>query len=150
MVLSCFANPEPDRIRALLKGVKTIAVVGFSPLPSRPSNNISRAMQRYGFRIIPVRPGIGEGLGERAYPDLASVPERIDLVNVFRAGDKVPAVVDECLRLGLKAIWMQEGVINEGAAGRALQAGMTVIMDRCVLDDYTRLCVQGCAPGQGT
>ena len=136
-----FSNPDPEQIRALLKGVKNIAVVGFSPRPSRPSHNISRAMQRYGFRIIPVRPGISEGLGERAYPDLASVPARIDLVNVFRASGNVPPVVDECLKLGLKAIWMQDGVINEGAAERALQAGMTVIMDRCVLRDYTRLCV---------
>ncbi len=141
MVLRSFTNPEPDQIRALLKGVKTIAVVGFSPKPSRPSHNISRAMQRYGFRIIPVRPGIASGLGEQAYPDLAAVPDRIDLVNVFRASGNVPPVVDECLRLGLKAIWMQDGVINEGAAERALQAGMTVIMDRCVLRDYTRLCV---------
>ena len=136
-----FSNPDPEQIRALLKGVKNIAVVGFSPRPSRPSHNISRAMQRYGFRIIPVRPGISEGLGERAYPDLASVPDRIDLVNVFRASGNVPPVVDECLKLGLKAIWMQDGVINEGAAESALQAGMTVIMDRCVLRDYTRLCV---------
>jgi predicted CoA-binding protein len=98
-------------------------------------------MQRYGFRIIPVRPGLDEGLGERAYPDLVSVPEHIDLVNVFRASDKVAPVVDQCLRLGLKAIWMQDGVVNEEAAARAEQAGMTVIMDRCVLDDYTRLCV---------
>ena len=136
-----FANPEPDQIRDLLKGVKTIAVVGFSPKPGRPSHNIARAMQRYGFRIIPVRPGISEGLGEKAYPDLASVPDRIDLVNVFRASDNVPPVVDQCVRLGLKAIWMQDGVINEPAAARAAEAGMTVIMDRCILRDYTRLCV---------
>lgn len=138
-----FSNPEPEAIRALLKGVKTIAVVGFSPIPSRPSHNIARAMQRYGFRIIPVRPGLESGLGERAYPDLASVPGPIDLVNVFRAGDKVAPVVNECLRLGLTAVWMQDGVVNEAAAARALQGGMTVVMDRCVLRDYTRLCAQG-------
>ncbi len=136
-----FSNPTPDQVRELLKGVKTIAVVGFSPKPGRPSHNIARAMQRYGFRIIPVRPGISEGLGEKAYPDLASVPDRIDLVNVFRASDNVPPVVDQCVKLGLKAIWMQDGVINEPAAARAAEAGMTVIMDRCILRDYTRLCV---------
>ena len=136
-----FSNPTPDQVRELLKGVKTIAVVGFSPKPGRPSHNIARAMQRYGFRIIPVRPGISEGLGEKAYPDLASVPDRIDLVHVFRASDNVPPVVDQCVKLGLKAIWMQDGVINEPAAARAAEAGMTVIMDRCILRDYTRLCV---------
>ena len=139
-----FANPEPEEIRALLKGVKTIAVVGFSPRPGRPSNNISRSLQRYGLRIIPVRPGIGEGLGEKAYPDLGAVPPSlgIDLVNVFRAGDKVLPVVEECLALGLKAIWLQDGVVNEQAALRARAGGMRVVMDRCLLRDYTRLCVE--------
>ena len=136
-----FVNPGPDEICALLKGVKNIAVVGFSPKPGRPSHNIARAMQRYGFRIIPVRPGISEGLGEKASPNLSSVAERIDLVNVFRASEHVAAVVDECLRLGLKAIWLQDGVIDDVAAGRARAGGMTVIMDRCILRDYTRLCV---------
>ncbi len=134
-----FQNPQPEQIRDLLKRVKTIAVVGFSPDPGRPSHNIGRMMQRFGYRIIPVRPGIAEGLGERAYPDLTSVPDPVDLVDVFRASEHVGAIVDECLRLGHKAIWLQDGVIDEAAAQRAVAGGMTVIMDRCILRDYTRL-----------
>ena len=89
-----FTNPDAEHIRAMLTGVKTIAVVGFSPRPGRPSNNIARAMQRYGFRIIPVRPAISEGLGEKAYRELSAVPQSIgiDLVNVFRAGEFIPAM----------------------------------------------------------
>jgi len=135
-----FTNPEPDEIKALLQRVKTIAVVGYSPKPVRPSHNIARQMQAFGFRIIPVRPGISEGLGEKAYRDLASVQERIDLVNVFRASEYVPEVVDECLRLELTNIWMQENIWNEEAAERAQAGGMTVVMDRCIMRDYTRLC----------
>ena len=134
-----FRNPEQEQIGALLKRVKSIAVVGFSPNPGRPSHNIGRMMQRYGFRIIPVRPRIVQGLGEKAYPDLAAVPGPIDLVDVFRASEHVGAIVDECLRLGLKSIWLQDGVIDEAAATRAVAGGMTVIMDRCILRDYTRL-----------
>ena len=134
-----FANPPPEAIRDLLKRTRHIALVGFSPDPGRPSHNIGRMMQRFGFRVTPVRPGISEGLGERAYPDLASVPDLIDLVDVFRASEHVAGIIDECLRLGLKAVWLQDGVIDEEAAGRAVAAGMTVIMDRCILRDYTRL-----------
>ena len=137
-----FVNPEPDEIRALLQSVKRIAVVGFSPKPARASHNIARQMQRFGFHIIPVRPGIREGLGEKAYPKLASVPGRVDLANVFRSGKYVPEVVDECLRLGIKNIWMQEGAENEAAAERAKAAGMTVVMGRCIMRDYTRLCLE--------
>ena len=137
-----FVNPEPEQICALLKAVKTIAVVGFSPKPGRASHNIARQMQRFGFRIIPVRPGISEGLGEKAYPDLASVPERVDLANVFRSGKYVPEVVDQCLRLGIRNIWMQEGAEHEESAERARAAGMTVVMGRCIMRDYTRLCLE--------
>ena len=136
-----FVNPEPAEICALLKSVKTIAVVGFSPKAGRASHNIARQMQRFGFRIIPVRPGISEGLGEKAYPDLGSVEERIDLANVFRSGEYVPAVVEQCLRLGIRNIWMQEGAEHEAAAERAKAAGMTVVMGRCIMRDYTRLCL---------
>jgi len=134
-----FKNPEPEAIRELLKSVKTIAVVGFSPRPGRPSHNIARQLQRFGYRVIPVRPGIAEGLGEKAYPNLSAVPEPIDLVNVFRSPGQVPAVVEECLRLELKAIWMQEGAANEAAALKALAGGMKVVMDRCIMRDYSRL-----------
>lgn len=134
-------NPSVDEIRALLKRTRTIAVVGFSPKPHRASHNVARQMQRMGFRIIPVRPGISEGLGEKAYPDLASVPDPIDIVDVFRASENTTPVFEECLRLGLKTIWLQDGVVNVEAAARARAAGMTVIMNRCVLRDYTRLCV---------
>ena len=134
-----FANPPPEAIRDLLKRTRHIALVGFSPNPGRPSHNIGRMMQRFGFRVTPVRPGISEGLGEKAYPDLASVPDPIDLVDVFRASQHVAAIIDECIRLGLKAVWLQDGVIDEEAAERAVAAGMTVIMDRCILRDYTRL-----------
>jgi len=135
-----FTNPAPEQICALLKSVNTIAVVGYSPKPGRPSHTIAQRMQQFGYRIIPVRPGISEGLGEKAYRDLAAVPDRIDLVNVFRASEFVPEVVDQCLRLGLKRIWMQENIWNEEAAQRARAAGMTVVMDRCILRDYTSLC----------
>jgi len=136
-----FTNPEAEEIKALLQRVKTIAVVGFSPKPGHPSHNIGRRMQGFGFRIIPVRPGISEGLGEKAYPDLASVPEPIDLVNVFRSGKYIPEVVDQCLRLGIKNIWLQEGAEHEESAERARSAGMSVVMGRCIMRDYARLCL---------
>lgn len=137
-----FVNPGPDAIRALLKSVKTIAVVGFSTRPARPSHDIARQLQRFGYRIIPVRPGISDGLGEKAYPNLSAVPVPIDLVDVFRSPGQVPPIVEECLRLGLKTIWMQEGAVNEEAAARAAAGGMTAVMDRCILRDFTRLCLE--------
>ena len=136
-----FTNPEPEEIKALLQRVKTIAVVGFSPKPGRASHTIARQMQSFGFRIIAVRPGIAEGMGEKAYPDLASVPEPIDLANVFRSGKHLPEVVDQCLRRGIKNIWMQEGAEHEASAERARAAGMTVVMGRCIMRDYKRLCL---------
>ena len=136
-----FTNPDPDEIKALLNRVHTIAVVGFSPRPARPSHSIARRMQGYGYRIIPVRPGISEGLGETAYPDLASVPGPIDLVNVFRSGKYIAGVVDQCLHLGIRNIWMQEGAEHEASAERARAAGMTVVMGRCIMRDYTRFCL---------
>ena len=134
-----FTNPPDEEIRALLLRIRTVAVVGFSPRPQRASNNLSRQMQRFGLRVIPVRPGIDEGLGERAYPDLLSVPDEVDVVDVFRASEHVPAIVDECIARGFRAIWLQDGVIHEPAAERAKAAGMTVVMDRCLMRDYTRM-----------
>ena len=124
----------------MLKNVKTIAVVGLSPNASRPSYGVSAAMQGFGFRVIPVHPAVTEILGEKVYPNLASVPGPIDLVNVFRSAEFIDEVVDECLKLGLKRLWIQEGIVNEPAAARALAGGMTVIMDRCIYRDYRNYC----------
>ncbi len=134
-----FSSADDDRLRAMFEGVKTIAVVGYSPKPQRASHAIARGMQLRGFRIIPVRPGISEGLGETAYAGLSQVPGGIDLVNVFRNGAEVMPVVDACISLGLKKIWMQEGCINDEAAQKAHDAGMQVVMERCILRDYKRL-----------
>jgi predicted CoA-binding protein len=134
-----FANPNDDALRALLKNVKTIAVVGLSPQPARPSYRVAQAMQRYGYRIVPVRPLVGAVLGERAYASLAEIPFKIDLVDVFRAAEHVPAIVEQSLALHLPAIWVQEGIVDEAAAQQAQAGGMTVVMDRCLLKDYVRL-----------
>ncbi len=134
-----FENPAPGEILALLNKVRTIAVVGLSPQPARPSYVVSRAMQGFGYRIIPVRPALSEVLGEKAYATLAEVPDKIELVNVFRAAEHVDAIVDECLRLNIPAIWIQEGIVNEAAAQRARDGGMVVVMDRCIYKDYVEL-----------
>lgn len=136
-----FENPDAAARCALLKKVKTIAVVGLSPNPARPSYGVSQAMQGYGFRVIPVHPAIQEVLGEKVYARLADIPEQIDLVDVFRSAEHIDGVVDECLDLGLKAIWIQDGIVNESAAARAQAGGMTVIMDRCIYRDYRDECV---------
>lgn len=124
----------------MLKSVKNIAVVGLSPNPARPSYGVAKAMQGYGFRIIPVRPAVKEVLGEKAYSRLADVPLQIDLVNVFRRAEFLDAIVDDCLALGVKFLWIQEGIVNEPAALRARQAGVTVVMDRCIYRDYRAFC----------
>lgn len=134
-------NPEPKEICELLREVKTIAVLGLSPKEDRPSFRVARGMQDHGYRIIPVRPAVKEVLGEKAYPDLAAVPDAIDLVDVFRAPEFVDAVVHDCIRLGIKRLWLQEGVVNQAAAERAQAAGITVVMDRCVWRDYNSLCL---------
>lgn len=134
-----FSNPSNENIQHLLQHVKTIAVVGLSPKQNRPSHQVSKAMQSFGYRIIPVRPAINEVLGEAAYADLYSVPDKIDLVDVFRAPEYVDSIVDACIELKLPAIWLQDGVINEKAALRACDAGITVVMDRCIYRDYLHL-----------
>ena len=131
-----FANPSPDQIRSLLQEVKRIAVVGLSPRPERPSYRVSRAMQGFGYRIVPVRPAVSEVLGEKAYATLSDIPEKVDMVDVFRAGDQIDPIIDECIALGIPRLWLQDGVINEAAAERARAAGITVVMDRCVWRDY--------------
>jgi uncharacterized protein len=135
-----FRNPETEQIRQLLREIKTIAVVGISPKEARASHRVARGMQERGYRIIPVRPGLDEVLGEKAYPDLASMPVPVDIVDVFRAPEHVDAIVDQCIRLGVPRLWLQEGVVNEPAANRAVAAGITVVMDRCIWRDHRALC----------
>lgn len=132
-------NPAPEEIRDMLRTAKTIAVVGFSPKEDRPSYRVARAMQALGYRIIPVRPLLAEGLGEKAYGRLADLPAPPDIVDVFRAADAVDEVVDECIAIGAKRLWLQEGVVNEAAAERARAAGITVVMDLCIWKEHRAL-----------
>ena len=130
-----FNNPEPDQIRQILHQVHTIAVVGLSPNQARPSFRVASGLQGLGYRIIPVRPLIKEVLGEKAFADLESLPELPDVVDVFRAAQHVPAIVESCIKLGIKNLWLQQGVIHEAAAQHAKEAGITVVMDRCMWRD---------------
>jgi len=134
-----YQAPSNEDLKSLMQKVKTIAVVGLSPKPDRPSFSVSRAMQRFGYRIIPVHPAADEILGEKCYPNLAAIDVPIDLVDVFRAAEHIPAVVDECLALKMPAIWIQEGIVHVPAAEKAQGAGMTVVMDRCIYKDYVQL-----------
>lgn len=134
-----FRNPPLDRLRELLQETRTIAVVGLSPRPNRPSFQVARAMQQFGYRIIPVRPAVDSVLGERAYPDLYALPQPVDLVNVFRNPRDIGPVIDACIALKLPRVWLQDGVIDASAALRAQAAGIEVVMDRCIYRDYLAL-----------
>ncbi len=138
-----FSNPSPEEICRILRSVHTIAVVGLSPNPARPSFRVTHAMQGHGYRIVPVRPLVQEVLGEPAYADLESLPFRVDMVNVFRAPQHVPAIVDSCVKLGITHLWLQEGVIHEEAAQRARAAGIAIVMNRCISRDFNQLCGNG-------
>lgn len=136
-----FRNPATPEIHALLRRARTLAVVGLSDDPARPSFGVSHSMLEYGYRILPVNPALQEWLGLPAYPNLDAAVQalapgtHVDIVNVFRRPAQVDQLVDDCLRLGLGALWLQQGVINEPAARRARAAGMTVVMDRCIYVD---------------
>lgn len=130
------SSPGPDPILDLLRRSKTIAVVGLSDSPIRPSHGVSAYMQTHGYRIIPVNPKIGEALGEKSYGSLRDVAEKIDIVNIFRRPEYVEEIVDQAIRLKVHAIWMQEGVVHEKAAEKARQAGIFVVMDRCILQEH--------------
>src|SRR3954466_274371 len=141
MSLSCKISPvmpasQSDAIGELLKRTKTIAVVGLSNSPLRPSHGVSAYMQTQGYRIIPVNPQIHGSLGEKAYPSLVDVKEKIDIVNIFRRPAFVEEVVDQAIQINIPAIWMQEGVVPEKAAQKARQAGIFVIMDTCILKEH--------------
>ncbi|SRR5579864_45963 len=130
------SSTQTDAIADLLKRSKTIAVVGLSNSPLRPSHGVSAYMQTNGYRIIPVNPNIKGALGEKAFASLLDVPDKIDIVNIFRRSELVDEVVDQAIQLKVPAIWMQEEVINQRAADKARQAGIFVIMDRCILKEH--------------
>jgi uncharacterized protein len=129
---------DPEVIKRILDECKTIAVVGLSSNPIRPSYGVARYMQQHGYRIIPINPNETEVLGERAYASLADAAEMFDLVDIFRRSEEAGEHVDEAIRLGARAVWLQEGVIDEDAATRALEAGLMVVMDRCILKEHMR------------
>src|ERR1041385_3093998 len=127
-----------SNIPELLKSTRTIAVVGISSNPMRPSNGVSEYMKRAGYRIIPVNPNETEVLGEKCYARLEDIPEKIDMVNVFRRPEHVPEIVESAIRIGAKSLWLQEGVIHPRGAKRAQDAGLKVVMDKCLLKEHRR------------
>ena len=123
----------------LLRSSRVIAVVGLSSDPFRPSHGVAEYLQDAGYRIIPVNPNETEVLGEKSYARLEDVPENIDIVDIFRRSEYVPEIVESAIRVGARAVWMQEGVVHEAAASRAREAGLTVVMDRCALKEHRKL-----------
>jgi predicted CoA-binding protein len=131
-------NSSADPITEILKNCKIIAVVGLSSNPMRPSYGVTEYMQDAGYRIIPVNPNEREVLGEKSYARLEDVPEKIDIVDVFRRAEEVPPVVESAIRVGAKVVWLQQGIEHEGAAEKARAAGLTVIEDSCILVEHRR------------
>jgi len=128
-----------DPAEKILRSARTIAVVGLSANPRRPSHGVARYLQRAGYRIIPVNPNIAEVLGERAYSTLAELPEPVDVVEVFRRSEFAGAIVDEAIAIGARSVWLQDGVVDEAAAGRARAAGLDVVMDDCMMRRHSGL-----------
>lgn len=123
----------------ILNFSETIAVVGLSPKTDRPSHEVAEYLQQQGYRIIPVNPRATEILGEKSYPDLTSIPHKVDLVDIFRRSEDVPPIVEESIKIGAKAVWMQEGIVNEEAAAEARNARLLVVMDKCTLKVHERM-----------
>lgn len=133
-----------DEIRDILTNSKTVAVVGLSDNPDRASHHVAAYLQMHGYRIIPVNPAItGKVLGEQAYAGLRDIPVPVDLVDIFRKPDAVPAIVDDAIAIGAKAVWMQEGIVHDEAAAKARAAGLKVVMDRCALKEHAKLASSG-------
>ena len=132
-----------ETIQRILDECRTIAVVGLSSDSWRPSNSVAAYMRRVGYRVIPVNPNETEVFGEKSYPDLSSIPAKFDLVDIFRRPDEAGKAVDEAIAIGAKAVWLQEGVIDNAAAQRALDAGLLVVMDRCWLKEHIRATRRG-------
>ncbi|NIM97190.1 MAG: CoA-binding protein [candidate division Zixibacteria bacterium] len=132
-------NPSDEQIKEILQKYNNVAVVGLSSDQTRPSYGVAEYLQRKGFKIIPVNPNEKEILGEKAYPNLGSIPEKVEIVDIFRRAEHVPPIVDEAIIIAAKVIWMQLGVVNHAAAIKASQSGLAVIMDRCIYRDHRML-----------
>jgi predicted CoA-binding protein len=123
----------------ILNSSRVIAIVGLSLRPTRPSCKVASYLKKKGYKIVPVNPEVKEMLGEPSYPDLSSIPEPVDVVDIFRRSEEVPAIVEEAIKIGAKAVWMQEGVVNEEAASRAKEAGLLVVMNKCMRKEHLKL-----------
>ena len=134
-----WTNPEPADIGKILRGAKTIAVVGLSSKQDRASNRVSRYLIERGFEIIPVNPREAEILGKKSYPDLASIGRKVDIVDVFRKGETTPPITEEAVKIGAGCIWLQEGVISQESYDISTRAGVPIVMNRCVLKEHQRL-----------
>jgi len=127
-----YENPTDEKIRSLLSNARTIAVVGASSKPDKPSNGVMRKLLSVGYRVIPVNPGESEVLGQKAYASLADIPEKVDIVDVFRRAEQTPPIADEAVAIGARALWLQSGIWNDDAAVRGVAGGLTVVMDSCL------------------
>lgn len=123
----------------ILNSSRVVAIVGLSPKPSRPSCKVASYLKKKGYKIISVNPEVKEALGEPSYPDLVSIPEPVDVVDIFRHTEEVPAIVEEAIKIGARVVWMQEGVVNEAAASRAKEAGLMVVMNKCMRKEHLKL-----------
>lgn len=130
---------EEEAISKILKESKTIAIVGLSPEPGRPSHRVAAYLKgKGGYKIIPVNPAVQSVLGEKSYPDLKAIPVKVDVVDIFRRPEFVQQIVEDAIKIGAKAVWMQEGIVHEEAARRARGAGLVVVMDRCMMKEHAK------------
>src|SRR5262245_8053009 len=129
-------NPSPEGVHEILKAARVVAVVGLSDKHDRDSHRVAAYLQSVGYRVIPVNPAVTQVLGERSYANLREVPEKVDVVDVFRKAEAVPGIVDEAIAVGAKVVWMQDGVVHNEAAEKARAAGLKVVMNRCMLRDH--------------
>jgi predicted CoA-binding protein len=136
-------KPTLDDLRQILASSKTIAVVGLSDKPDRASHTVPAYLQEHGYRVIPVNPNLTEALGEKAYPGLRDIPDPVDVVQVFRRAEDVPAIVEDAIAIGAKVIWMQLGIVNDAAASQAEAAGLKVVMDTCMRETHRALRARG-------
>ena len=137
---------ERETIQKILTESHTVAVVGLSSNPERPSHEVAQYLQKRGYRIIPVNPNVSEVLGEQSYPDLLSIQQPVDVVDIFRRPEAVPVIVEQAIEIGAKAIWMQKGVRNQEAAEQAQTSGLLTVMDRCLMEEIMRLIAEGMLP----